>query len=445
MDTLCVEEISLTGLMLDLMKVVPSLADQEGAALHLLDWLGCALAGAATSTGRAMAVAAGATECPFSGSRSSIPEHAFALGSFGSLLEMDDVHRAAILHPGPVVWPAVIACTSSENTARAPEAALRGYEAMIRLGTSVGAGHYAKFHNSSTCGGLGSTVAACWMLELSEEETQWAMAHALSTSGGLWECRNEPGATKHLHVAEAARRGVQAALAARAGIAGPKRILEGALGFFAGLAPDGTPANLLKEEPWMLHQTSFKPWPACRHTHPTIDATLALRDMKLGRPEHIVIETYADAVLFCDNPDPVDTGAAKFSLQHVVAVAMADGPPKLDAFETAAIRRADLAAIREICHVIENKEMTAAYPAHFGAKVRVTNSDTETVVDVRDAWGDTENPMSPAAVIEKFEMLAAWAGIKSDPLRAAALDTQNGAYLLRGLLDMLPAPLNREV
>ena len=46
----------------------------------------------------------------------------------------------------------------------------------------------------------------------------------------------------------------------------------------------------------MLHQTSFKPWPACRHTHPTIDATLALRDMKLGRPEHIVIETYADAV-----------------------------------------------------------------------------------------------------------------------------------------------------
>ena len=60
METLCVEEISLTGLMLDLMKVVPSLADQEGAALHLLDWLGCALAGAATSTGRAMAVAAGA-------------------------------------------------------------------------------------------------------------------------------------------------------------------------------------------------------------------------------------------------------------------------------------------------------------------------------------------------------------------------------------------------
>ena len=30
-------------------------------------------------------------------------------------------------------------------------------------------------------------------------------------------------------------------------------------------------------------------------------------------------------------------------------------------------------------------------------------------------------------------------------LRAAALDTQNGVYLLRGLLDMLPAPLNKEV
>ena len=126
-------------------------------------------------------------------------------------------------------------------------------------------------------------------------------------------------------------------------------------------------------------------------------------------------------------------------------MALAGGPPKLDAFESAAIRRADLVAIREICQVIENKEMTAAYPAHFGAKVRVTTADTETVVDMSDAWGDTENPMSPAAVTEKFKMLAAWAGVKSDPLRAAALDTQNGVYLLRGLLDMLPAPLNKEV
>ena len=436
---------SLSGQMLDLMSALPAPADRERAALHLLDWLGCALAGTATPLGQAMAISAAAEGHPLSGTGRDIAQHTFALGCFGSLLEMDDVHRTAILHPGPVVWPAVIACATAETASRAAVAALRGYEAMIRLGMSVGAGHYARFHNTSTCGGIGSAVAASWMLGLGRKETQWAMAHALSTSGGLWECRNEPGATKHLHVAEAARRGVQAALAARAGIAGPLRILEGDLGFFAALAPEGRPEKLLEGPPWKMHETSFKPWPACRHAHPALDAALVLRDRNPGPPERIVIETYADAVLFCDNPDPADPGAAKFSLQHTVAVALNDGPPGLDAFEPEAIRRADHAAVRRLCEVVEDRAMTAAYPAHFGARVRLFSNGTETVADVPDAWGDAENPMSPEAITGKFEMLASSAGVDSEPLRAAALETDLGAYRLRQLLDRLPAPLNREI
>lgn len=444
MNSLGTTHISLTGQMLDLMDVKPCSADHEAASLHLLDWLGCAVAGAATETGYAMARAGGATKHPLSPTGRIIAEYAFALGGFGSLLEMDDVHRAAILHPGPAVWPAVIACASADNASRALEAGLRGYEAMIRLGKSVGPAHYAHFHNSATCGGLGSAVAASWMLGLSTEATQWAMAHALSTSGGLWECRNEPGATKHLHVAEAARRGVQAALAARAGMAGPLRILEGAQGFFAGLAPDGSPENLVSGAPWALHETSFKPWPACRHTHPAIDAALVLRDMKVGMPERFVIETYADAVLFCDRPNPTDPGAAKFSLQHAVAVALNDGAPRLEAFEVDALDRPAYTEIRHICDVAEDTEITAAYPAHFGARLRVVIGGAETVIDMPDAWGDTENPMSAAAVINKFEMLSAWAGAESSALREAALDTANGAYTLRQLLAKLPTPSNKE-
>ena len=436
----------LVRAVLNAMDVVPGAPDRGAAALHLLDWLGCALAGVATPVGRAMAGAAAPPRGrhPMSPGERSLPELAWALGSFGSLLEMDDVHRTAILHPGPVVIPAVLACASPDTAQRVPEGILRGYEAMIRLGRSVGPAHYASFHNTSTCGGFGAAVASAWMLGLDGASTEWAVAHALSTAGGLWECRNEPGATKHLHVAEAARRGVQAALAARAGIAGPTRILEGAQGFYAALAPDGRPGALLEGAPWALHQASFKPWPACRHAHPAIDAALALRS-QLGNasPARIVIETYADAVLFCDRPAPRDPAEARFSLQHAVAVALADGPPTLAAFEAGALGEPRHARLRSLCTVREDPAMTARYPAHFGATVRVTADGEEHVYAVPDAWGDSENPMSPDAVHLKFDSLAAHGGIPRDhaaALRAAALDAADGpgAATLRDLMETLP-------
>lgn len=425
-----IQSISLTGAMLGAMASPPKQRDRMAAALHLLDWLGCALAGAETPAGHAIADAgSGSGAHPLASNSRSMAELAWGLGGFGSLLEMDDVHRTAILHPGPVVMPAVLACVTPQSAGRAAEAILRGYEAMIRLGRSVGPRHYRHFHNTATCGGLGAAVAATCMLGLDDEQTQWAMAHAVSVSGGLWECRNEPGATKHLHVAEAARRGVQAALSARAGLAGPLRILEGDQGFYAGLAQDGRPELLLEGDLWALHDTSFKPWPACRHAHPAIDAALALRPMLKGKmPDAIRIESYADAVLFCDRPNPADSAGAKFSLQHAVAVALIDGPPELAAFEAGALAKPVYANLRALCNVAEDSTLTARYPAHFGARVSLLLGDTWLEKFIPDAWGDSENPMNANAVIHKFQTLAAHAGLNTsacDALQAAALGVAN--------------------
>jgi 2-methylcitrate dehydratase PrpD len=64
-------------------------SDRARARLHLLDWLAC-VAGA-----RGSAVAAALN--PMQGDR--MINAAF----LGNLLEMDDIHRSAILHPGPVI------------------------------------------------------------------------------------------------------------------------------------------------------------------------------------------------------------------------------------------------------------------------------------------------------------------------------------------------------
>lgn len=381
-------------------------ADRARAALHLLDWIGCALAGRGEPVGRAVAAETGTDPFAFAGRGTA--EGVAALGVLGSLLEMDDVHKVALLHPGPVVAAVVAGLPGQDPLA----AMVRGYEAMIRMGRSVGPGHYARFHNTGTCGGIGAAVAAAALSGLDAPRTVHAIGHAMSLAGGLWQCRNEPVDTKHLHVAEAARRGVIAARHAGAGLAGPRFILEGPQGFFAGMAPDGRPeAVTAPEDGWLIHQVSFKPWPACRHAHAAIDAALMLRaDLAGDAPAAIRIATYADAVLFCDKPAPRTAAEARFSLQHAVAVALRDGAPAVAAFEPGAL--ATYADLRALATVTTDPALTAAYPARFGATVTVeTAGGRNLTATVTDAWGDPENPMDAAAVQDKFRRLVTAAGL----------------------------------
>jgi 2-methylcitrate dehydratase PrpD len=216
-------------------------------------------------------------------------------------------------------------------------------------------------------------------------------------------------ATKHLHVAEAARRGVAAARYAGAGLAGPRTILEGVQGFFAAVARDGDPEAVVAEGPWRVHEVSFKPWPACRHAHPAIDAALALRGRVEGEVRAVTVETYGDAVKFCDRTEPRTTGEARFSLQHAVAVVLRDGAPGLAAFEAEAL--AGYADLRGRVRVVADEGFSAAYPAHFGARVTVETDRGRWSETVADAWGDSENPMAAADVVAKFRRLAGWGGV----------------------------------
>lgn len=382
---------------------------RQKAVLHLIDWMGCALAGRKTEVGAIFR-----DQDPLHGEPSPA-NMAFAFGSLGSILEMDDVHRRALLHPGPVVIPAALAVASAGESQRFLDAVIMGYEAMIRLGRSVGAGHYAFFHNTGSCGGVGSAVAAAHGLKLDDVSRVWALGNAMTLAGGLWQCRNEPVMSKPLHVAEATRRGVQAAMLANRGLTGPKRIFEGSQGFFPAMARDGD-AEVIFADPdaeWLIGETSFKPWPACRHSHAVIDAALALRPQVAGRDiQSIEVRSYADAILFCDRPSPVTAGEAKFSLQHACAVVFAKGLPELDDFDPAVLGRADYVRLRGLTTVSTGDEFTRAYPAHFGASVTVTLADGARLdATIADALGDTQNPMDKAAIIDKFHTLASWAGL----------------------------------
>lgn len=416
-----------------LRRPIPAEARRR-AASHVLDWLGCAIAGARSESGRIFLADAhehgpGPSRI-VGGSRTGMQAAAFTNGAFGNVLEMDDLHKEAILHPGPVVVPAALAVAEARGTPAVEllDAVVRGYEAMIRLGRAMGPGHYRLFHPTSTCGPFGAAAAAADLLDLDDKAFVAAMGNAGTQAAGPWQCRHEPVMTKQLHTARAADAGVTAARLAAKGLTGPRFILEGRQGLFAAMAPDAQPQRVTESPaaPWLILETSLKPWPACRHVHAAIDAALLLRPKCLDkRPTSIEVHTFRDAIDFANRAQPRTPTEARFSLQHAVAVALIEGPPHLAAFAPPALDRPDIAALRSRIIVGATEPYASAYPRRFGTGLTARFADGTVVeVSVADALGDPENPLPEREIVAKAGRLMAAAGLnepQSNSLIAATL------------------------
>jgi 2-methylcitrate dehydratase PrpD len=413
---------SLTEQLIALLHRPITQDDRARASLHVLDWIACAVIGANTPPGEVMKdygrFEPGGS-CKAIGVGDVRPETAaFVNGAFGNVLEMDDIHRTSVLHPGPVVIPAALAAAQSTGaeTRDFLDALIRGYEVVVRIGASVGLGHYKFFHNTATCGPFGAAAAAGSVLGLDDGQLADALGNAGTLAGGLWQLRNENVMSKQLHNATAARGGYLAANLAQRGLTGPRYILEGPQGFYAAMCPDANPSAVTAnpEAPWMVYDTSFKPWPACRHAHPTIDAALLLRDRvpDPGRIERVTVRTYGDAVAFCDRPEPKTVVDAKFSLQHVFAVVMLQGRPTLESFEPKTFHLETMAGLREKVAVEAAQPYDGAFPQHYGAEVEVWGANgLHEKAAVTDALGDPGNPVADETVVDKARQLMTAAGL----------------------------------
>ncbi len=442
---------SLTEQLLPVLRRPIPTDVRRRAALHVLDWIGCASLGATTEVGRVFGADARGwgpgRAAVLGGTRHPGRAAAFANGAFGNVFEMDDLHKEAIAHPGPVVVPAALAAAEAAG-ATGPaflDAVVRGYEAMIRLGRSMGPGHYRHFHPTATCGAFGAAAAVGDILGLDDAALVSALGNAATQAAGLWQCRHEPVMTKQLHTARAAEAGYAAATLAASGLTGPRYILEGTQGLFAAMAPDGEPDRFLADPdgPWLVTETSIKPWAACRHAHAAIDAALLLREACGSRlPERITVLTFADAITFCDRPEPRSSIEARFSLQHAVAVTLLGGPPPLAAFEKDGIDQPDAAALRRRVRVRLAEPYASAYPRRFGSGLEAEFADGTTLAAAApDALGDPENPLSEHAVIAKAHSLLEAAGTKpaaAAEIARAVLSLATGGSLPELTRQLLP-------
>lgn len=370
----------------------PSERERQRARLNLLDWLACIAGARQTEAGSLGAI---------------ISHKAWEKATYlGNALEMDDVHRSAQLHPGSVIWPAALSLPSATFYQRL-DAAIRGYEAMIAIGSALDAYHHAHWHPTSTTGVFGSTATFGSLIRFAPVEYANALGNAGSVAGGLWHMRHDDVLTKQWHIYHAVRTGRDAAMHVHYGATGPQGILEGEQGLFSAMTR--APGPLAgSADGWLIGEVSFNPWAASSHAQAVIDCALELRAAaKLSAPFHV--ETYADALKFCDRPDPVTEKEAKFSLQHAVAV-IADGRNAApEDFTLEAI--AALAPLRAKVTVAEDSYITARYPTHSGARVNG--------LELADTRGDPERPVGEAGIVAKMQTLASWGGLAASEAHRA--------------------------
>ena len=233
---------TLTEGLIELIRFKPvAQADLDAMALILLDGVANMLAGRVSEPGKILS--GWGVDKPDPGRR------ALVMGGCMHVLEVDDLHRGSVTHPGCVVIPAALALAGREEADGDAflRAVLQGFEAVCRVGMSVGQMHYKVWHNTATCGPFGAAMAAAALLQLDDEAAIHALGNAGTQSAGLWEFLNTGAMSKHLHAGRAAEAGVVAAELAAAGFTGPPAILEGPQGLYAGACPDPDPGAVLRE------------------------------------------------------------------------------------------------------------------------------------------------------------------------------------------------------
>src|SRR5687768_7287768 len=265
----------------------------------------------------------------FAGEPESPRLKALLEGTAAHTVEVDDIFRDGIYHPGA---PTIAA-------ARALGEALRpvvvGYEISTRIGAAMGKAHYKHWHNTGTIGAFGAAAAAAEALELDRSQFAHALATVTTFAAGLQQAFRMDSMSKPLHAGRAAEAGVTAALMAREGVTGSLDVM---VGFAAAMGdkPDFEKGLASLGRDFHITRMTFKNHACCGHTFAAIDGALEVKrrmQVKAEDIEQVEVATYKAGVEVAGYEKPSTPAEGRFSLKYVVATALTHGSVRLAAFE----------------------------------------------------------------------------------------------------------------
>ncbi len=390
-------------------------AVQEMAFLCLLDWYGSALRGSLEPPARMVAevltTEGGNPHASFIGfkKKGSALGAALLNGVSSHTLELDDLHRASILHPAAPIIPAAIAAAEKADVSGKTllEGIVAGYETAIRIGEAVNPSHYYYWHTTGTCGTFGAAAAAAKILGLSPEAVVSALGSAGTQAAGLWEFHQDAAMSKHLHAGKAAANGLLAAYLAEKGFTAATRILDGEKGFFNAFAPDYDPAKVTTAlgEDFRMLDNSFKLHSSCRHTHGGVDLILELKQegIKPHQVKEICYQTYKEAVELVGNKTPSTPFQARFSLPYCGGAAFHFGKLGLREFNGENLKDPLLTKLMNLSRVETSDWADQRYPGKWSTRLLCKLEDGTLIErQTENPRGDPENPLAKEELETKY-------------------------------------------
>ena len=396
--------------------------------LLMLDSLGCALYGADLEWCRilqdALAKVDSTRECSVwgTGRQLSAPHAALANGTAVQGFELDDVHRAGVLHVGAVVLPALIPIAETKGGMSGKEfltAAVAGYEIGPRVGLCMGPGHIGSgWHSGATLGVFSAAAGAARGLKLDAGKTVHALGIAGTQAAGLMAAQF--GAmVKRMHAGRSSQSGLYGALLAAGGFTGIVNVLESEYGGFCTTMSQSKDKFDLKEltaglgETWQTMGVALKFYACVGSNHTTLDA---IRDMQAERPfgakdvKKVVVHGSQVTMEHVGwKYVPQGLTSAQLNLPYCVATWLLDGDCFVDQFTEDKVADPARMALAEKVEVREDKDITAK-GAKFRHRVHAEvhlNDGTVMKRTVEAARGREKKFASDADVVQKFEKLAA--------------------------------------
>ena len=412
--------------------------------LLMLDSLGCALYGADLQWSRILQDQLASVDttrtCAIWGTdrKLSAPHAALVNGTQVQGFELDDVHRAGVLHVGAVVLPALIPLAETRPGMTGREfmtAAAAGYEIGPRVGLCMGPAHIASgWHSGATLGVFSAAAGAARGLKLDTDRTVHALGIAGTQAGGLMAAQF--GAmVKRMHAGRSSQSGLYGALLAEKGFTGIVNVLESEYGGFCTAMSQSKDNFDLKEltagfgSTWQIMGVALKFYSCVGSNHTTLDAIRAMQDERPFGPNDVKKIVVHGSKVTMEHVGwkyvPQGLTSAQLNLPYCVATWLLDGDCFVDQFTEAKVADPARMKLSEKVEVHEDPAITAK-----GAKFRHMvhaeahlNDGTVLKRTVEAGRGSEKNFASDADVVAKFEKLAAKALPKAqvEKLRDAML------------------------
>lgn len=336
-------------------------------------------------------------------------------------LDFDDTHAKGVIHATASVLPTVLAMAARHHRSGAElvSAYILGVEIATRLGAVAKGGfHQVGFHPTGLIGAFGCTMAAGYLMGLSEAQYVDALGLALSVGSGSLEFLNDGAWNKRMHPGWAGAAGVTAATLAKHDYRGTRLALEGRFGLYQSHLPPGQDYDLSLATAdlghiWEVANVSVKPLPACHFTHAPVDAAIRLhaKGILIKDIARVDVIVPAEVIKTVCEPEaqkrkPANSYEAQFSIPYLVSTGLIKGRLTLEDIEAPALHDPEVLALAARTHY--QADPNTSFPKYYDGEVIVTLTSGQMFRE-REAVnrGAVDRPMTAADITHKFRENAA--------------------------------------